>query len=231
LPPAVGYLERAVAIARASGRPNSAAEFNAGFLQLELGRWRAAAKMFEASLETSERVAGKHSRDAAESALFLSVAWIAAGEYDRARPMLQRSIEDARTSGSPSLTTALCHAVRLALHDGDLARAHTLLDEANSLPPSNGALRKLAAAEIARADTGCTAARPLLLEALATAVEDDRHMVRSVAVVDLAECEAAAGDVRAARERLEAELAWLTSAGADDIAAAPARKALAKLGR
>ncbi len=110
-------------------------------------------------------------------------------------------------------------------------RARALVKEASTLPPSNVALQKLAVAEVGRAESGCKAARPLLAETVTMAGDDEHQMIRLLATVDLAECEAEAGDVRAARERLEVQLAWLTNAGAEDVALAPVRKALANLPR
>ena len=225
---AIDYLQRAVDIATSNGQPNTAALYNLALSQLELGRWSAAVKSFSVSLETSERIDGTESRNTAESAMFVGIASIALGDYEHGRPMLQRGVDVARRSGSPSLTTALTQAARLALHDGDRKRAHALLDEAMKLPATNAPLRTLAAAEILRAESGCGAARATFVKALDSAVADDELMDHSIAIVELAECEIATGDSRAAQQRLEVELAWLTKAKADDIAVAPVRAALAK---
>jgi tetratricopeptide (TPR) repeat protein len=226
---AVDYLERAVDIGDKVGHPDTAALFNLAVSDLELGHLAAAGKTFSIALATDERLAGPDSRDVAESATFLGVVWIAQGDYTRGRPMLLRGVAVARRSGSPSLATALSHAARLALHDGDRAKAHALLDEAQKVPATNVPLRSLAVAELARAEGGCGAARASLGKVLDDAVAADQRLVQSLATVELAECELATGDSQSARKRLEAELARLEQAHADDSALAPARAAIAKL--
>lgn len=226
---AAGYLEHAVEIAKAAGRTNSAAQYNLARSQLELGRWRAAARSFGASLADSERISGEDSRDVAESAMFLGVAWIAMNDLEHGRPMLQRGVDSARRSGSPSLATALTFAGRLRLQDGDRKSARAFIDEAMKLPTSNAPMRSLVAAEIARAESGCSVARSLFDRVLEDAVKDEQRLVISLATVALAECEIETGAVEPARKRLEGELAWLTRAGADDLASAPARALLARL--
>jgi hypothetical protein len=145
--------------------------------------------------------------------------------------MLQRGVDGARRTGSPSLATALAFAARLALHDGDRARAHALVDEALKLPTFNAPLRSLVAAEIARVESGCATARPLFAQVLDAAIADDQRSVTSLATIALAECEIATGAIEPAQKRLEAEVTVLRAAGADDIASAPARALLAKLQR
>ena len=230
LPAAIGYLQRAVDIARSAGRPNTVALFNLGVSQLALGRWSAAATSLSVSLEASERVGGAESRDVGESAMFLGIAWIARGDFERGRPMLLRGLDVVRRSGSPLLTTALMHVARLALHDGDRQKVHALLAEAMKLP-ADAPLQTLVAAELTRAEAGCAAARPMFAKALDSAVAGDDRFARSLATVELAECEIATGESRTAQQRLEAELASLAKANADDIASAPARAALAKVQR
>ncbi len=229
--PALEYLEQSVAIARSAGQPNTAALFNLAVTQYELGRWSASARSYSFALETMERVPGPESRSYAEAAIFLGVTWIALGDQTRGRPMLLRGVELARRSGSPSLATALSHAARVALHEGDPPRARALLDEASKLPLTNAPLLALVKAELVRDERGCATGRGPLAEALAAAVADGEQAVKSIAAVELAQCEIAAGDLAAARTRLEAELAWLAKAGADDLAIAPARAALAKARR
>ena len=143
--------------------------------------------------------------------------------------MLLHGLEVARRSSSPSLTTALSHAARLALHDGERAKARALVDEAMQVPASNAPLRSLAAAEVLRAETGCSGARAALAKVIDDAIADEQLSVQAVATVELADCEVALGDKAAARKRLEAELARLAKDGADDSAIAPARAELAKL--
>ncbi len=226
---AVGHLQRALDVAAASGQPSTTAAYNLGLAQLDLGRWHAAADSFARALALSEQLAGAESSQAAEDAVFLGVALHAAGEVSRGRVLLQRGVDGTRRAGSPLLTTALSHAARLALLDGDRARARALLDEALTLPASNAPLRALVAAQLLRAEAGCAAARPQLASTLAAAIVDAQRQTISLATVELAECEAAAGEVASARQRLEAELAWLESAGADERARARARAALAAL--
>jgi tetratricopeptide (TPR) repeat protein len=217
-----------VAIADKLGRPNRSAEFNLGVTELELGRLAAAAKTFSTAL-AHDATQSTNSSAESQSATFLAVVWVMQGDYTRARPMLLRGVEVARRSGSPSLSTALSHAVRLAIHDGDRAKAHALLDEALKIPASNIPLRTLAAAELMRADSGCGAARPSLQHALDLAVAEDWHYVQTMAIMDLAECELELHDSKGARARLEAQLARLAKDGADDAALAPGRALLAKL--
>jgi tetratricopeptide (TPR) repeat protein len=229
---AVTYLELAVEIGDKVGNPDTPALFNLAITDLDLGRLAAAAKTFSRALAIYEQLSGpeslESSRDVAESSIFVGVVSIAQGDFARGRPMLLRGIEIARRSDSPSLASGLSHAARLALHDGDRARAHALVDEERKLPAPNPILRELVAAELARADTGCAAARASLAKVLADAVADDQGLLQAIATVELAECEVATGDVKGARTRLEAELARLEKAGADDSALAPARAVLAR---
>jgi len=228
---AIDDLQRSVDIGAKIGQPETSAMFNLGISELELGRLTASAKTFAMALAVFERLAGAgsdKSRHVADSATYLGVVWIAQGDYTRGRAMLQRGLDTARRSDSPVLATALSHTARLALHDGDRAKAHALLAEALKLPATNVPLRMLVVAEVARADAGCAAAQDSFDKALAKAVEDDQRQVHSIATVDLAECEIAMGDARGARKRLEAELAGLAQAGADDAALTAARAALAK---
>jgi tetratricopeptide (TPR) repeat protein len=227
--PAIEYLQRAVDIALAAGRPNTAAQYNLARCQMDIGRWRAAARSFETSLADSVRLVGEDSRDVAESAMYLGITLIWVQDFERGRAMLQRGIDVARRSGSPAIGTALAHAARLALHDGDRARARSFLSEAMKLPTTNLPLRSLVVAELARAESGCAIARPQFAQALDSAKAEDERAIMSLATVDLAECEIATGDVKSAEQRLDAELAWLTKAGADDVASAPVRALLAKL--
>ncbi len=221
---ALEFLQSAVDVARRSGRPNSSALFNLAISQFDLGRWRAAAVTFAAALEASETLVGPESRDVAEAATYLGAVWMAAGEIEIGRPLVQRGLDVARRSGSASLASSLAHAARLALRDGDHRKARTLHEEALTLHATNEALRTLVAAELSRAEVGCSAARPAFVQAIERS--DPESWVRSTATVELAECEVDAGNVRDAMERLETEVAALEKAGADDIAQAAARRLL-----
>ncbi len=226
---AIDFLERGVDIARRAGQPNLNAIYNLAVTQVELGRLGAAAANFSATLEMAERLDGKDSRHAGDAAMFLGVVWIASGDYARGGPMLLRGLDGVRRSTSPSLATALSHAARLALHDGDRPRARELLDEAMKLPARNKPLRLLVAAEIAHAETGCMSARAMFASVFDATITEGERFVQSIVTVELAKCEIAGGDVPAARARLVAELAWLEKASADDIVRAPARELLAKI--
>lgn len=226
---ALTYLEPAVATGRAAGRPNSNASFNLGLTQLELGRARAAVDTFRASLDESKKAAGPGSRQVATGSIFVGVALLAAGDVEHGRPFLVDGLAGARAAGATSITTALCHASLLALHDGDRTRARTLLDEALALPASNAPLRVFATAELARVESGCTRARALYANALEAAIADSERAVQTRATLALARCEIAAGDGAAAKPRLEAELTWLDKVGADEVIRAPLRDALARL--
>jgi tetratricopeptide (TPR) repeat protein len=221
---ATDYLQSAVDIANAAGRPNSAAVFNLAILQLDLGRWRAAASTFTAALALSEP-RGADSRDVAEAATFLGAALIAAGDIERGRPFLARGVEAARRSQSPMLSSALAHAAHVALLDGDLAKARALRDEAAALPSTNKPLQLLVAAELAQRDRGCAAARPTFVQVIENA--DGQSFERTTATLALAACERDAGDHAGARERLEAELGLLVSAKAEEDVLARVRAALA----
>ncbi|HET9989225.1 MAG TPA: tetratricopeptide repeat protein, partial [Kofleriaceae bacterium] len=229
---AIDDLQHAVDIGNKVGRPNTSALFNLAMSQVELGHLEAAGKTFSDALAVYERLAGPESRDAsrdvAEVMVFLGVVRIEQGDYTRGRPLLTRGLDIARRSASPSLATALSHAARLALHDGDRAKAHALLDEAMKLPATNAPLRALVAAELGRAEAGCGTARASLAKVMADAIAADQRVVQSIATVELADCEAALGDAKSARTRIEAELARLVKAGADDVALAPAQAVLAK---
>ena len=226
---ALDALRRAVAIADGVGRPNMAAIYNVGITELELGRLTDAAKTFARALDLDEKNGGPDSRGAAESATFLGVVWLMQGDLARARPMLLRGIAAARRSGSPSLSSALSVGVHLALHDGDRAKAHTLLDEALKLSTATPSIRSVAAAEVLRADAGCRVARPKLRAALAEAVTADWHYIQAFAIEDLAQCEIELGDSQGARGQVEAQLARLTKDGADEAVLAQGRALLAKL--
>jgi tetratricopeptide (TPR) repeat protein len=226
---AVDYLERAQATARAAGVPHTTSVFNLAVAQFELGRWHAAAESYARSLEGAESAAGgADSRDVAESAIFLGVVELALGRMDRGRAMLARGLDLARRSGSPALTTALTHSARLALREGDRRSAHAQLAEAGKLPATNGPLLALVGAELERAEGGCERALDALAKAVAAATKEGQRSVQSAGVIQLAECEIARGDFGAAEKRLETELTWLTEAGADEIAAAPARASLVR---
>ncbi|MEJ7597826.1 MAG: serine/threonine-protein kinase [Kofleriaceae bacterium] len=226
---AVDFLQRGVDIARAAGQLNPNAMYNLGVAQVELGRLGAAATSFSATLEIADRLDGKDSRHAGDAAMFLGVVWMASGDFSRGGPMLVRGLDGVRRSASPSLATALSHAARLALHDGERLRARLLLDEAMKLPSRNKPLRLLVAAEIAHAEKGCAVARAMFASAFDAAVSEGERFVQSAATVALASCELATGDVPAARARLVAELAWFEKASADDIVRAPALEVLARI--
>ncbi|MFN0246891.1 MAG: protein kinase domain-containing protein [Kofleriaceae bacterium] len=223
---AMEYFQRAVDISVAAGHPNRGALFNLGVTQWQLGRWRAATTTFTTGLEVSEKVAAE-SRDVAEAATYLAGTRIVAGDVEEGRPVLARGIEIARRSGSLVLATGLAFAARVALHDKDHEKARLLIDEAAKLPSSDKAMVSLVAAELSRAKDGCTTARPALVRLLESAIADKQNLVRALATVHLAECEIAAGDVRPARDRLEALLAWLAKMGADEAAKSAARSVLA----
>ena len=224
----IGYLERAVETAAASGQPNINAEFNLAIAQLEVGRWRDAAATFASSLDRSTRLLGKDSADAAEAKFYLGITWALQGDVTRGRPMLLEGIEQARRAGSPAFASGLVHAARLALRDGDRSRAREHLAASETIPMPRAALRTLVQAELQRAERGCAVAGPALARALAEASSKRDRMAMSLATLGVAECEIETGAVDAARERLEAELAWLQQAGADDLAIAPVRGALAR---
>jgi tetratricopeptide (TPR) repeat protein len=223
---ATEYLQSAVDVSTAAGRPNSAAIFNLAIVQLDLGRWRDATATFTTALETSEHIRGPDSRDVAEAATYLGAAWMARGDVERARPLLVRGLDVARRSGSPSLTTSLVHSARLALHDGDRRTARALHAEAIALPISNESLVTLVGAELARAESGCAAAAPIFRQAIERG--GARSYVRTIATVQLAECEIGEGDKRGAQQRLDVELAQLANGRADELAQAMVRAALEK---
>jgi tetratricopeptide (TPR) repeat protein len=223
---ALRYLQPAVDISRAAGTPNSSAIFNLGLTQLELGRAGAAVETFVLSLEAAQQMSGTGSRQVAASMIYVGIANIAAGNIERGRPLLLAGVEAARRAGSPTLTSGLSHAARLALHDGDRQKARVLLDEALKLPAANAPLRTLVTAELARAEGGCATARAKFARTLEDATAGNERRVQTLATIGLAACELAAGDTRAARTRVEAELAWLEKVGADDTVKAPFRALL-----
>ena len=232
LPAAVRYLEPAVEIGDKVGHPDTPALFNLGLSELDLGHLALADHAFSRTLEIYKRLLAPESletsRDVGESLVFLGVVALAEGDDARGRPLLLHGVEVARRSDSPSLPTALSYAARLALHDGDRAKAHALLDEAMKLPSTNPVSRELTAVELARAETGCAATRKSLAKALADIIADGQGLLQSSATVELSECELEAGDRNGARTRLETELARLQKEGADDSVLAPVRAALAR---
>jgi tetratricopeptide (TPR) repeat protein len=225
---ALVYLEPAVEIARTSGQPNWSAVLNLGLVQLDLGRYRAAAKSFEEAVELAKPF-GDNSAHFGESLVLQGIAWIEAGEVVRGRPLFLRGIEVARRSGSPIMMLALSNAVLLALRDRDPRQAHALFDEATKSPPNDPGPLALAKAELARAEAGCAKARPLLVTAIELGTSDGGRFVQTHAKLSLAECELELGDHAAARTRLETELASLIKAGADEVILARTRAAIAKL--
>ena len=226
---AVDYLERAQATARAAGARHTTSLYNLAIAQFDLGRWHSAASSYALSLAGSEAAAGgADSRDVAEAAIFLGVVELALGDLAQGRPMLARGVVLARKSGSPTLTTALTHAARLSLRDGDRVAARARLAEARALPATNGPLLTLVSAELERAEGGCARATEPFRNAVAEASHEGQRSVQSAGVVQLAECEIARGDFGAAEQLLAPEVAWLAESGADEIAATPARAALAR---
>jgi tetratricopeptide (TPR) repeat protein len=225
---ALGYLQRAVEISGAAGLLNQGAVYNLGITQLELGRYRAAAETFARALQLAERT-GKESRQVGETATFLGTMLAFSGDLERGRALLQRGVEVSRTTDSPNLASSLCYAAQVALLERDTPRARALLDEALKIPAGAGVLRDLVLAQVTHAERGCGVARPLYQKLFDQAVEEGERSAQTMVTVPLAECEAAAGDQAAARQRLEAELAWLVSVGADDTLRRRVQSQLARL--
>ena len=226
---ALDQFQLAVDISREAGRVNSGALFNLGVMQWELGRWTAATATFTSALAVSEQRAGEDSRDVAEAATYLAAVLVAEGDLERGRRMLHRALEVARRSAALVLSTALAMEARLAIHDRQYNKARELLDDAATLPRLYVPLHVLVEAELTQARAGCAAARPELARALEAALAESAHAIELIAHVKLAECERAAGDAPAARQRLEALLAWFEEVGADEEVRTPARAALARL--
>jgi tetratricopeptide (TPR) repeat protein len=224
--PALEHLGAAVRISEAAGLLNQGTVYNLGITQLELGRYRAAAKTFAKSLELAERT-GRESRYVGTAAVFTGIMLIYSGERERGRPLLLRGIDVSRREAAPNLQGALCYAAQLALLDGDKARARTLLDEALKFPVGD-ALRPLVAAQVTLAERGCTSARPMFQKVFDQAVEEGERSVQTMTTAPLAECELEAGAKAAAKQRLEAEIAWLTKVDADAITRAPLERLLAR---
>jgi eukaryotic-like serine/threonine-protein kinase len=220
--------ELASTTARAAGTTNAMAVRNLGTIQHALGRWQAAAGTFASALDLDEQQSqGVPSRDVAESSINLGTTLLALGDLARAAPMLARGLDLARRSGSSAVAEALTNLARLAVRRGDHAGARAQLAEALKAPDGDEPFATLTGAEIARAESGCSRARPEFRRALAEASVLQRA-VRSAATIGLAECELDLGAPAAAQTLLEAELAWLIEVRADALAAAPVRFALAR---
>jgi hypothetical protein len=82
---------------------------------------------------------------------------------------------------------------------------------------------------VVHAEHGCATSRAMLKKVFDDSIETGDRSVQTVVTAPLAECELAAGDHAAAKQRLEAELAWQTKVGSDAEAGAPLRQLLAKV--
>jgi tetratricopeptide (TPR) repeat protein len=224
---ALEWLQAAYDVSLSNGKQNLHALFNIAGLHFNLGRARLAAKTFEQCFEVYQR-RHKQSRDVADSLAFHGISWIHAGELEKGRTFLMRGIEMGRTQGSPTHSVNLTYAAQLALVDHDRPRARALLEEATKPSIASPSLFELVKAQLAREDTGCATARPLLAKALEKAIADSERWVQTMATIELASCELEAGADAAAKSRLEAELAWLVKVGADDTIRARVQAVLAR---
>jgi len=229
MPAAIAHWKRAARISAASGKPNWRIYSNLGAAQSELGHVRAALADFEKARDTVEREAPGESLYAAEAVTSIGATLTALGQLDRARPLLERGVAVARQAKAPFLAIALSLAARLALLRGDVAAASADLAELEHVDDdAKDPMLALVTAAVAKAKSGCRAARGAIDRALAAVATDPFRSERLDAAVMSAQCHVAGGEARRAIGELEPELTWLEAQHPDVEAAASARLTLAQ---
>jgi tetratricopeptide (TPR) repeat protein len=230
LPGAIEQWEHALEIERSLGNLNNSTAFNLGLAKYAVRRWRAAEADLTMALGVAERSAQGASRYVALTTDALGATLTALGEYDRARAMLDRSIESSRASGAPA-DEALAHASRLALLRGDRATAKTRLAEAKKAAQNEKSLLVLVEADLVRAESGCRAARPGYELAIRLAKKEVEKSIETDATINLAQCQLELGAAGEAVAALEPLVKWLDDVHADAEAIAPVRSTLARASR
>ena len=228
LPAAIAYLERAAASARATGVPNLLASYNLGLAEIDAGRWRAATKTLASAQATAEREAPGDSVYLAEVDIWLGAAQLALGKIDQANALIERGLATARAASSGALVEPLALSARSALARHDLVTARSRLAEIDKRGDGEVSLALLVRAELTRKERGCGDARPHYERALAAVKKDGSPLVKSAATVGLAECLVDLGKPADAVALLEPHLAWLDEVGAEPVARAGAKLALAR---
>jgi non-specific serine/threonine protein kinase len=134
------------------------------------------------------------------------------GNVERARPLLEESIAQARMVGERSLLTmSLRHLGYLCTDLGDRAGARRLIEEAMAVSREAGNKREVAAALVALAallmrEETPTAIEPLLIESLAIARESGDAIPMCLALLGLSWVDYRRTEFARAREHLEETL-------------------------
>jgi tetratricopeptide (TPR) repeat protein len=228
LPAAIAYLERATASARAAGVPNLFASYNLGLAEVDTGRWRAATTTLASAHATAEREAPGDSVYLGEVDIWLGAAHLALGDVDQAHALIERGLATARASSSAALVEPLALSALAALVRHDLVTAKSRLAEIDKRGDSEVSLPLLVRAAVTRKERGCRDARPYYERALAAMKKDGSPLVKSAATVGLGECLLEIGRPAEAVALLEPHVAWLNEVGAEPVARAAAKLALAR---
>jgi hypothetical protein len=224
---AVAHWQRAVAIAQQAGAVGWSAVYNLAIARDELGRWHAAVEDYRAALRIVERAAPGGSNSVARVATALGAVLLELGDVDAAAPYIERGLDASRASRDTTSDAPLMMATRLALARGDRATARQRLAEAFKLDGEDAALWVLKG-ELARADGGCGAARPLFEHAQELAKKGIYRSDEYDATVALAECQLELGASATAVAALQPLLRWREESGADAEASSRLRFALAR---
>ena len=153
----------------------------------------------------------------------------ALGRLDEAAPLFSRAVAAGRTVKGPSLVSALFNAAQYELARGDVDRAGQELSELMAADADPGDYRRiLLEAEVARAKSGCRAARESIRRAAAAVAKAPLHSDRLAAALLAVGCDLELGEPTHATAALETELKWLEDHHADAEAMAPAQRMLAR---
>jgi tetratricopeptide (TPR) repeat protein len=228
LPAAIAYLERAAASARGAGVSNLLASYNLGLAEVDAGRWQAATATLASAQATAEREAPGDSVYLAEVDIWLGAAHLALGELDEANALIERGLATARAASSAALVEPLALSARSALLRHDVVTAKSRLGEIDKRGDGEVSLALLVRAELTRKERSCRDARPYYERALAAVKRDGSPLVKSAATVGLGECLLQLGKPAEAVALLEPHVAWLNEVGAEPVARAAAKLALAR---
>ena len=227
---AIDHWERAARIGDRSGTLNWRVHSNLGAAHSELGRLHAALADFERARAMVEREAPGESSYLGECLGSIGSTLTQLGQLDRAAPLLDRALAEARQSKAPSaLGLALFFEAKHALVRGDVATAAARRGELDKVDEDAGdPMRAILAAEVERAQSGCRAARGAIAKALASIANDPYPSERMAARLLSAQCHVELGEPARAVGELEPDLAWLEAHHADAEAMAEQRLALAQ---
>ncbi|HSR98874.1 MAG TPA: tetratricopeptide repeat protein [Kofleriaceae bacterium] len=214
----------------AAGTANFRIQMNLGIVDAELGQLHAGLADFEAARKNAIREAADTSPHVVECEVAIAAVLTALGEYDRARPMLDRGLAEAAAARAPVQTEALYASARFALARGDsatAARRFTEYAQVNKDPSDPE--RAILEAEVTRAQSGCRVARSVIERTLAAVKNVPYYSERIQAAVVAARCDVELGEPVRALAELEPTLSWYAERHADIevIAGALFAKALA----